>query len=520
MGTTPATSQNGTSTNAKPRAAARSMLGARQKPGTSITPRSLASTDYFRKPNDAAPSAKKFKTSAPKGSKLAKGYVDRTKGQRGDEEADETAQYIKELEERVKLGELEQDAFEMMREEITGGDVSLTHLVKGLDRKLLERVRRGEDVLQEPEKTTETEMDQPEDLDDEFEELEKHEIVANAKEQKVKQGEKAPLAAPATIAGQKRTRDQILADMKAQRQAAKAAARPQLGPGFKKIRRDEGPRIERDEQGRDVLITMDEYGNIKRKVRKAKPDTFVQNVPIEPTKANEEVLGADITVPEKAPVPEEDSDEDIFASAGRDFNPLADLDGDASSDGEEGAVEESTSKSADTPTDGVEAAHNTPSEKGEENEVTKPTPVPRNYFNDDVSSLSVLSNIKNDLNVSALANSRHVAGFPDASDNVSPEEAAKRKRHQAMLASQDRDMEDMDMGFGASRFDDQEEMAMEGTKVKLSKWKGLAKEEDGEDGEGENGGKEKQRKRGAKKRKGDKNSAADVLSIIEGKKKG
>ena len=47
----------------------------------------------------------------------------------------------------MKKGEINRETFENLVQEITGGDVGTTHLVKGLDRKLLERVRRGEDVL-------------------------------------------------------------------------------------------------------------------------------------------------------------------------------------------------------------------------------------------------------------------------------------------------------------------------------------------------------------------------------------
>ena len=80
-------------------------------------------------------------------------------------------------------------------------------------------------------------------------------------------------------------------------------------------------------------------------------------------------------------------------------------------------------------------------------------------------------------------------------------------------------MEDMDMGFGASRFDDAEEMEREDEKVKFSQWKGLGAEGgDDDDDEGGGKGKKEKRKRGGKKRKGDKNNADDVLNVMERQK--
>ena len=67
------------------------------------------------------------------------------------------------------------------------------------------------------------------------------------------------------------------------------------------------------------------------------------------------------------------------------------------------------------------------------------------------------------------------------------------------------------MGFGSSRFADEEDF--EEKKVKLSEW-GKGGDDDGEE---VGKGKEK-RKRGPKKRKGDSNSAADVMKVLERRK--
>lgn len=95
---------------------------------------------------------------------------------------------------------------------------------------------------------------------------------------------------------------------------------------------------------------------------------------------------------------------------------------------------------------------------------------------------------------------------------------ARLKKRVAELAARDRDMEDLDMGFGGSRFDDADEMEREGEKVKFSEWKGLGAEED-DDGEDQGGRGGKKRKRGPKKKKGDKNSVSDVLHAMERQKK-
>ena len=82
-----------------------------------------------------------------------------------------------------------------------------------------------------------------------------------------------------------------------------------------------------------------------------------------------------------------------------------------------------------------------------------------------------------------------------------------------MLQQDDRDAEDMDMGFGSSRFADEEDF--EDKKIKLSKWGGDDVRD--EDGGGIGDGKGK-RKRGPKKRKGDGNNAADVMRVLEKRK--
>lgn len=246
----------------------------------------------------------------------------------------------------MKLGQLEQATFEALRDQITGGDIAATHLVKGLDRKLLERVRRGEDVTGAKEEVAE------DVVDEELERLEEREVeqVAREKTEK-KRGEMAP---PKSVAGAKRTRDQILAELKAQRKAAaeaRLAARPELGSQFRAIsvKQNSGPRIERDDKGREVMITVDEHGNVKKKVRKVQvveEPVKDASVAIEKTfKFLDEGITLPVLKEQKTEVIKEDSEEeeDIFADAGTEYNPLGDEEEDDSSDDEDGEVPSSKS---------------------------------------------------------------------------------------------------------------------------------------------------------------------------------
>jgi len=193
----------------------------------------------------------------PKGTRLAAGYTDRTKAYT-DEEDNEIAKRVKNLEESMKKGEIDREMFEKLVQEITGGDVGTTHLVKGLDRKLLERVRRGEDVLggldkkEEEEEKEEEEAEEVPEVEDAFDELAEADVGPITREKAEKKGEK--MTGPRPVAGVKRSRNDILKDLKRQREEAAAAAAaehekrfPTLGPGFRKINAQGDTRIETDE---------------------------------------------------------------------------------------------------------------------------------------------------------------------------------------------------------------------------------------------------------------------------------
>ncbi|KAL8721711.1 MAG: hypothetical protein Q9225_001661 [Loekoesia sp. 1 TL-2023] len=518
-------------------AATPTALGSRMRSNIPMTPRSVANSagiDFARQlaernaalnPN----STKKFRSSAaPKGTKLSSGYQDRTQFHTSTEE-DEKASRVKALEEMVKLGQMERATFEALRDEIVGGDVKDAHLVKGLDYKLLERVRRGEDVLSEaaasPKPAAVTVgsplADNLGDVDEELDKLEERNVQPVAKQETVKKGEMAP--PPLPMAGKKRTRDDILKELKASRQAAaertERAQQPALGSKFHKIgEKKAASRIEIDARGREVLITVDADGNVKRKVKKAKPEAMTEstNGLLMPDKAAKP-LGLDVTIPVTQPSTEEQDDGDIFEGVGADYDPLG---GELANDGSSEDSEEEESNpptSTDVKSPSTSAAE--PTDKRPLPTDTNPIPLPkqpsgpRNYFNEPTSSTestpATKSNpLQNPTILAALKKASTLDPLSSSQTPSSPSEADKLVRRKRLLEAHDRDAEDLDMGFGSSRFEDEEEG--EGKRVKLSMWGSEEKEERGE-GKGK-------RKRGPKKRKGDKDSAADVLKVLERRK--
>ncbi|KAH7035159.1 uncharacterized protein B0I36DRAFT_317753 [Microdochium trichocladiopsis] len=499
-------------------------LGSRQRSSIPMTPRSVAGigkSDFARqlaerqRGEHGKPGDKKSRSYDPRGVKLASGYTDRAQARHAttNSEDDDREQRLRALEESLRKEEIDQQTFEKLRAQIAGGDLSSTHLVKGLDFELLERVRRGEDVWEAPKKEDTAEQPPSENVDDAFEELEQSAISAVAREKASKKGQVA-----AARPGGKRTRDQLLAEMKAAREAK--AKESILGTKFRKFgAKTPGSRIERDSQGREVLIIVDEDGNEKRKVRK-----------LQVTEAAEENTAGrpkDILMPDKDAKPlgmevpeyykqklaeaqakeEEEEDDDIFAGVGDDYDPLADLGSDSDDD-----ESENPEKTGDEPTKG---------------DAMGPPPVPvsttasRNYFKDSKTALVSEEKLKapsmSDPAIqAALKKAAAMNPMRAAGDGENDEEArAREERHRKMLQNNDRDAEDMDMGFGTSRFEDEADFD-DTTKVKLSKWSG-GNGDDGEDDEGHGGGKGggSKRKRGPRKRKGDANNAADVMRLVE-----
>jgi hypothetical protein len=234
------------------------------------------------------------------------------------------------------------------------------------------------------------------------------------------------------------------------------------------------------------------------------------------------------------PKKDESEDDDIFEGVGSTYNPLANLDNEEDSDEDqpeqrtEAVVPQAAHVSRDWGVSSPPAG-----EDASDDVTTVAAPAKRDYFkasarntaNGEKSDLSSANASSADATVrAALAKVRNLDNSSTLLQNLSSSnpndpgtKEARLKKRAAELAASDRDMEDMDLGFGASRFDDADDMEREGEKVKFSQWKGLgADEEDG----GENDGRDskKQRKRGPKKKRGDKNKVEDVLNVMERQK--
>ncbi|GJN73200.1 hypothetical protein PLICBS_007276 [Purpureocillium lilacinum] len=498
-------------------------LGSRQRAFVPMTPRSVgnAQADFARQMaerNQALRPQKKHKTSVPKGSKLAAGYVDRAQ-QRQDEAEDDREERLKALDQALKSGEIDRERYDKRRFDIAGGSLDSTHLVKGLDFKLLERIRRGEDVYGNKPKNEPAEDEEPaeDDIDEAFNDLEHQEVHAIEREKTQKKGQFSTVAVEP---GKKRSRNQILAELKAAREAAKAQQQSSLGTKFKKIggaKQKPGTRIERDAKGREVLIIVDEDGNEKRKVRKLQ--AVEDDEPAEPKQdlsmpdPTAKPLGME--VPEefrKREIPEEDKDFDIFAGVGDDYDPLAGMDG-SDSDSSGSDEEKPKKEPADKPRKSTDAAMMPPPPK------PAGPAAPRNYFKDSKTGLLSQQAAKgpsmSDAEMMAAIKRAAALRPIEAEEDAKAKEAARamEERRKRLLQSSARDDEDLDMGFGTSRYEDEEDF--DDDKVKLSTWGG---DDGGDGGEGQARGGQK-RKRGPKKRKGDANSAADVLRVMEQRKK-
>ena len=516
-------SQNGNAPNATTSAATLT-LGTKKSSFMPMTPRTVKGgidVDFarqVRERNAAQQPTKKFKSATPKGVKFGAGYTDRARARaeaEAGEEADGKASRIKALEEQMKLDQISVEIFEALRDGITGGDVASTHLVKGLDRKLLERVRRGEDVLGSS--GDKSGVEAPPDVDEELDKLGDQEVETIQKEEVKKKG----IMAPPPVAGVKRSRDEIMAELKAQRKAVAAAkAAPALDTSrWRKVGEKQKSRIEIDHKGREVLVTVDEDGVVKRKVRKVPVRSREEvKAAIEMPQASKPVLGADADMPfqQKPPI-EVDEDDDIFAGVGTEYNPLGEENEDSDDNNEEppgDKIEKSAAKTQPS----VKAAEEAEDHAIEANQ-TKTASAARNYFKDTSSVADEpiedrLAGVQHLLMKAAKMDSLqdYTNGVPEDDARSS---AARLKKRAEMLALQDRDLEDMDMTFGSSRYDDNEDEG-EGKKVRLSEWKGSAADDDGGWEVKEKAGGKKKRK--PKKRKGDADSMADIMSVIDGRK--
>jgi hypothetical protein len=456
---------------------------------------------------------------------LATGYQDRAQLRNADDESEDDLQKrVKALEDMVKLGQIDQATFEKLCGELgVGGDTESTHMVKGLDWTLLKRVRAGEDISKAPEKPAPPPAEEPpvteEDADEAFERLMEEkgleEIKAAPKEPKEKK--KGTMAPPPP---RPKTRDEILRELKASRAAAASAPPPvpesTLGSKFKKVgdgKPEKKRFIESDENGRrrEVLLITDAEGNTKRKTRWIDKPNEPRGTPSLPMPDKDaKPLGmevpADIAAREAASAAPEDENDDIFAGVGADYDPLAGIEqADDSSSDEDGEHPEKPVK------DNVPGSISEEAQGPTDQAAAQPTK-PRNYFATTTSTTAPeeSSDRSNPLtkDPTILAALKRAAALrqtsPSEEDSgLSAEASLRQKKFLEEARRRDAmDAADLDMGFGGSRIEDGEE------------------DDDGVllDFEDQQRGGNK-RKRGPKKRKGDKDSADDVMRVLEGRKK-
>ncbi|CBF75082.1 hypothetical protein AN3924.2 [Aspergillus nidulans FGSC A4] len=552
-----ASPQGGSDSGGQTPKPAQALLGSRMRSSIPMTPRTLTApnfasqlAEYRRERDGKPPPNKKFKSSAaPKGTKLPVGYEDRAAARLRESEDAKSAEReaeLKGLEEKFKEGLIDEETLTRSRRELgVGGDLSSTHMVKGLDWDLLRRIKAGEDVERTKEKRDEegdggaAADDEPEkevDVDEEFDKVLEQKggesLPSAPKGKEKKRGNMAPPPAPTQT--QRKTRDEILRELKASRAAASAPAAAQapesvLGARFKKIgdTKPEKKRfIEQDENGRrrEVLLITDADGKTKRKTRwldkagTTAPATATATagdpVSEKEKESKPKPLGmevpADVAAKIKAAQTAEEEDDDIFEGVGADYNPLG---GDGSEDSSESDEEEGD----------VAAEVKSRQELGKEKTTEEPTmeaartePArPRNYFAtgstgkeaEQVESDRHRTNplTKDPTILAALKRAAALRQAAEGSDHIADDEEGVDKetllRRKRFLEEAQRrealDAMDLDYGFGGSRIEDDED-------------------DEGIVLESERGG--NKRKRGPKKRKGNKDSAADVLGVLEGRK--
>ncbi|KAL4765861.1 uncharacterized protein BDW70DRAFT_38916 [Aspergillus foveolatus] len=559
-----ASPQGGSDSGGQTPKPAQALLGSRMRSSIPMTPRTLTApnfasqlAEYRRERDGKPPPNKKFKSSAaPKGTKLPAGYEDRAAARLRESEDAKSAEReakLKELEEKFKEGLIDEETLTRSRRELgVGGDLSSTHMVKGLDWDLLRRIKAGEDVERTKEGKKDEEGDEgaaadnePEeevDVDEEFDKVLEQKggdaLPSAPKEKEKKRGNMAPPPAPTQT--QRKTRDEILRELKASRAAASAPAAAQapesvLSARFKKIgdTKPEKKRfIEQAENGRrrEVLLITDAEGKTKRKTRwldkagTTAPATATATagdpVPEKEKETKPKPLGMEVPADVAAKIKAaqqtaEEEDDDIFEGVGADYNPLG---GDGSEDSSESDEEEGDVAEGD-----VAAGSKSRQDLGKEKKAGEPTTEAarteparrRNYFAtsstgkeaEQVESDRHRTNplTKDPTILAALKRAAALRQAAEGSDHIADDEEGVDKetllRRKRFLEEAQRrealDAMDLDYGFGGSRIEDDED-------------------DEGVVLETERGG--SKRKRGPKKRKGNKDSAADVLGVLEGRK--
>ena len=494
-------------------------LGSRARASMPMTPRSVAgynpSKDLLRqvsehtRQHDGEPPRKRFKTvAAPRGTKLGQGYQDRTNLRQGSEDAQtDREKKLKDLEDMWKKEKIDRITFEKLRDQMgIGGDTGSTHLVKGLDFKLLERVRRGEDldeVATEP-----NQAEKSAKLDDELDTVLDKEVTAQQREE----AKAEHRANQESSESQVLTRDEILRRLKTSRgeNSTAVTTEPDLGDRFKKIVATNKPDKKKfveviNGRRREVLVITDKQGKTKRKTRWLDPEGAATNTNAAPLGME---VPADIAAKHKAAIDQatiEEEDDDIFQGVGIDYDPLRDIESDSDNE----ATQEKTEQEHDN--NAVDDVENKPRNYFSTTAPDEPPDAKATPLTKDPTLMAALKR------AAAIRHSDEDNNKDQANENAAEskeQESATSAKHTAFLQKlkqrEREDARDMDFGFGESRFGDDDD-----EDGPLDEYEGPGVGE-GEGGKG--GGQKQQRKRAPKKRKGDKNNVADVMGVLEGRK--
>lgn len=250
---------------------------------------------------------------------LPSNYTDRVKERSlGNSTQDDRQREIDRLKDQLKRKEISQREYVDRIQELSAGDVESSGMVRGLDRKLLARVKAGEDVFEKPEEVTKKA------------ELELDTLLFQT-QQKRTESQSARTGA-ADVA----TRDSILATIqeKTMKDAnavptRQTAIESDLGSKFKRPRtmNPDGTTTESyEENGQKIKLIRDASGKIiKRLVKKHKKPAAATEpvVAAKPQDTAVAVPNQEESMPESSRgEPQSDADSDIFAGVGE-YDPFS-----------------------------------------------------------------------------------------------------------------------------------------------------------------------------------------------------
>ena len=468
-----------------------------------MTPRNIHGNSYSNNlsgkagseqydPNQEPPHKKHRKASVPKGSALATGYHDRAASRRDTEvtetDRDEERKRLAALRELLDAGQIDRATFDKLSDQIEGKGAKNSSTIKGLDWTLLRKARRvstGDEI--EPAVDVEAELDAA--LDNENSQTHGNGSAST-------DPDSAEVRNDTTNAVL--SRDDILRRWKQNRSVdstqTQHAAAEMLGDHFKKVI---DPKQKKrfveivDGRRREVLLTTDKNGNPKRTVRWLDKELPLKDINLPPK--GPQPLGMDVPAELLAKQEAlraqqetaEEEDDDIFAGVGSTYDPLADIASSGDENSGDSGDESPAAETRETVVVGDRRNYfSVGLKEGEEEEVNR--------------SMATDPGIMAALKRAAALRTNEKSTETDTQaddENADPVRDQRQKMLLEKLRQREADdAQDLDMGFGESRFgDDEEEVWTEDKKTG--------------------------RKRGPKKRKGDKDNISDVMGVLAGRQK-